>query len=214
MGPIRKGEEVFSVRSLRYFYANCAEIRFTRTCRPQLVIRDFAQGARETSDSVHAQEPMWMRLSLYSRGIKSIPRPWRSNQAVSGADTTGVSEKITPGDLEGKDLKVGEFILLKTRNSFNDRFDPDYVFLDTAGAEYLVKQGVRGVGIDALSIERGQPGHPTHRVILREGIVIIEGLRLAEVSEGDYLLIAAPLKIVGAEASPARVILVKGQLGA
>lgn len=186
--------------------------------RPQLtVIRDFAQGARETSltlymhTGTHVDAPFHFIPEgdkIDTLPLEEVIRPCRV------LDMTGVSEKITPGDLEGKDLKAGEFILLKTRNSFNDRFDPDYVFLDTGGAEYLVKQGVRGVGIDALSIERGQPGHPTHRVLLREGIVIIEGLRLAEVSEGDYLLIAAPLKIVGAEASPARVILVKGQLGA
>jgi arylformamidase len=38
-------------------------------------------------------------------------------------------------------------------------------------------------------------------------MVIIEGLRLAEVPEGQYLMIAAPLKISGVEAAPARVLL-------
>ena len=186
--------------------------------RPKLtVVRDFAQGARETSltlymhTGTHVDAPSHFIPggdTIDVLPLEEVIRPCRV------LDMTGVSGKITPRELKGRDIGAGEFILFKTRNSFSERFDPDYVFLDTAGAEHLVELGVRGVGIDALSIERAQPKHPTHQVLLREKIVIIEGLRLAEVPEGDYLLIAAPLAIVDAEAAPARVILVKGKLGA
>jgi kynurenine formamidase len=37
----------------------------------------------------------------------------------------------------------------------------------------------------------------------------VEGLRLKDIDEGEYLLFAAPLKIEGAEGAPARVVLVK-----
>ena len=35
----------------------------------------------------------------------------------------------------------------------------------------------------------------------------MEGLRLGDVDEGEYFLIAMPIKIIGAEAAPARAIL-------
>lgn len=123
-------------------------------------------------------------------------------------DLTGVKEAITAGELEKKDIRRGSFILLKTRNSFTDSFDPEFVYLDASGAKYLNSLGVTGVGIDSLGIERAQPGHETHKTLLGAGIIIIEGLRLSDVPEGEYRLVALPLKINGTEAAPARVILI------
>ncbi len=117
-------------------------------------------------------------------------------------------EKITSCDLREKDISEGDFVLLKTRNSFEDILSSGFVFLDITGAEYLESKRVIGVGIDALGIERSQPGHPTHNMLLGSGIVILEGLRLSEVPEGEYLLNAAPLNIVGAEAAPVRAVLI------
>ena len=66
---------------------------------------------------------------------------------------------------------------------------------------------IKGVGIDALGIERNQT--PTHKLLLGAGIIIIEGLRLKDVPEGEYFLIALPLKIKDVEAAPTRAILVE-----
>ena len=88
------------------------------------------------------------------------------------------------------------------------------MFLGTDGSKYLVERGVKGVGIDALSVERDQPGHTTHHLLLGANILILEGLRLADVPEGTYMLLAAPLVVVGAEAAPVRVVLVEGRLEA
>ena len=122
-------------------------------------------------------------------------------------DFTDVKNKITSEDLKRKDLKPGSFILLKTRNSFYEGFDLEFVYVDVTGAEYLKELQISGVGIDSLGIERAQPGHETHKTLLGNGIIVLEGLRLANIEEGDYQMIALPLKIVGTEASPARVIL-------
>ena len=56
-------------------------------------------------------------------------------------------------------------------------------------------------------MERDQPDHATHLALLSAGVIIIEGLRLDHVPAGEYLMIAAPLRIMGVEAAPARVIL-------
>ena len=47
-----------------------------------------------------------------------------------------------------------------------------------------------------------------HQILLSADVVLLEGIRLAEVSEGVFLLNAAPLSLFGAEGSPCRAILV------
>ena len=47
-----------------------------------------------------------------------------------------------------------------------------------------------------------------HQVLLGADIILLEGIRLAEISEGVYLLNAAPLNLSGADGSPCRAILV------
>ncbi len=125
-------------------------------------------------------------------------------------DLTAVHDRITKADLERFAIREGDFVLLKTRNSDDDAFRFDFVFLAQDGAEYLARLGVRGVGIDALGIERDQPGHPTHHILFQNGVIVMEGLRLKEVEAGEYFMVAAPLKIVGTDAAPARVLLFTG----
>lgn len=124
-------------------------------------------------------------------------------------DLTNLQDCITADDLADKVINSGEFILFKTRNSFTEDFDPGFVFLEKGGAEYLKSKGITGVGTDSLGIERSQPGHETHKILMGAGIVIVEGLRLKDIEEGEYLLCALPLKIDGAEGAPARAVLVK-----
>lgn len=124
-------------------------------------------------------------------------------------DLTSVSTKITKADLINQVIVQGDFLLLKTRNSDDLQFNADFIYLDQSGAQYLKDQAVAGVGIDALGIERNQPGHETHHLLLGNDIVILEGLRLSEVEAGAYFLIAPPLKIRGVEAAPVRAILIE-----
>jgi arylformamidase len=121
-----------------------------------------------------------------------------------------VEAVVTPAVLMPFDIKAGEFILLKTHNSFDEGFNPEFVFLSEAAAKYLAEIGIKGIGMDGLGIERDQVGHPSHKALFNSGCVILEGLRLKHIEPGDYKLIALPLKIVGAEASPVRAILIEG----
>lgn len=123
-------------------------------------------------------------------------------------DLTVVEGSIDREDLMGKTFTGESFVLLKTKNSFTEKFEFDYVYLSESGATYLKEMGVKGVGIDALGIERSQPDHETHRILMDEGIYILEGLRLEAVVEGIYTLVALPLKIRGGDGSPVRAILI------
>jgi arylformamidase len=124
-------------------------------------------------------------------------------------DLSEVSVKITKEHLVQKDISEGDFILLKTKNSMEDILETDFIYLDKTGGRYLKEKNIKGIGIDSLGIERSQPKHETHITLLGSDIVILEGLRLKDVEEGEYLLIAAPVNIAGAEAAPIRAVLIK-----
>jgi arylformamidase len=114
--------------------------------------------------------------------------------------------------LETKDIKPGERLLFKTRNSDrrwdNQDFETGFVALDASGARLLVERGVSLVGVDYLSVGLFQgDGVETHQLLLGNGIWILEGLNLAAVPEGEYELVCLPLRIAGCDGSPARAIL-------
>lgn len=123
-------------------------------------------------------------------------------------DLTGINEAITRADLEGQGIRAGDFILMKTRNSFGKAGAPDFVFIRHDAARYLADLGVKGVGTDALGVERDQPGHLTHKALMDANVLILEGLCLKNAPAGEYILIALPLSIPGAEGAPARAVLV------
>jgi len=86
-------------------------------------------------------------------------------------------------------------------------------FTDSAAQEAAMLSGLKLIGTQALSIasSNGSPRKP-HLAFLRKGIVILEGLELSQVAPGRYFLIAAPLKLAGAEGAPARVFLIQGHI--
>lgn len=125
-------------------------------------------------------------------------------------DLTHIEDGITAEDIQSLDIQQGEFLLLKTKNSMDEAFNPDFIYVKADAAHYLAEIGIKGIGTDALGIERSQAGHPTHKTLFESGIIIIEGLRLQEVPCGPYLMVAAPIKLIGTDAAPARVILFAG----
>lgn len=124
-------------------------------------------------------------------------------------DLTQVSAGIHADDLIPHKIHADEFLLFKTRNSWDEEFNPDFIYLTEDGAHYLAEIGIAGVGTDALGIERSQPDHPTHKVLFQHNVFIIEGLRLRAVPSGIYHMTALPLALRGSDAAPARVVLTR-----
>ncbi len=119
---------------------------------------------------------------------------------------------ITPEDLAAHHIQPGERILFKTRNSARcwqgNSFVQDFVYISQAAARYLAARQVQVVGVDYLSVGGYfQDGPETHQALLSAGIWIIDGLNLAAVQPGTYEMICLPLKIVGSDGAPARVVL-------
>jgi len=106
-------------------------------------------------------------------------------------------------------------ILFKTMNSElwekgDNSFYKDFVALQPDAAEYLVEKNISLVGVDYLSVAPYADQDPTHLILLKAGVVIVEGLNLAKVKGGRYVLYCLPLKIKGADGAPARAFLVGG----
>jgi len=122
-------------------------------------------------------------------------------------------ESIGYETLKNLDFAGVTRVLFKTRNSIwwasgETEFQKDFVYITEAGAKFLVDQGIKLVGIDYLSVEKfGSSDYSTHHLLLRNQMVIVEGLNLSEVSSGEYELIALPMRLKGSDGSPARVIL-------
>ena len=102
-------------------------------------------------------------------------------------------------------------LLIKTPNGRfwdDDSFHSDFIGLAGDAGRWLAVRGLLLVGIDYLSIEQFRsPTHEVHLALLSAGIVILEGLDLRSVPAGRYSMACAPLRVVGAEGSPARVFL-------
>ncbi len=136
-------------------------------------------------------------------------------QVVQMADTVDL---ITAREIEGAGIAQGVIrVIFKTRNTRywqteNPPFQTGFVAVSADGAEALVKMGIRLVGIDYLSIAPYKNSRPTHEILLKNEMIIVEGLDLSQVQPGMYTLVCLPLKLGGSDGSPARVVLVDGPL--
>lgn len=89
-----------------------------------------------------------------------------------------------------------------------DRWDPCFASFAAPTIEQLAALGVVLVGIDSASIDPADSKPlPSHQAIRRLGLRVLENLVLDHVAEGDYELIALPLKLASADASPVRAVL-------
>ena len=128
-------------------------------------------------------------------------------------DLTGVETEITAADLEAAGLGDEPRVLLKTTNServlHGTEAPETWVGLAPEGAELLVERGVKLVGVDFYTVET--PGRDksfdSHYILSAAGISTIEQVDLAKAPGGVYELICLPVPISGAEAAPARAVL-------
>ncbi len=123
-------------------------------------------------------------------------------------------EKITVAEIEPYNIKKGERVLFKTRNSpivyESPKFVEDYVYLDIAAADYLVQKGIILFGLDNITIgywKNEDSVVKTHQKLLGAGIYILENAALGGVPAGDYELICLPLLMYQGDAGPSRAIL-------
>jgi arylformamidase len=122
---------------------------------------------------------------------------------------------VTHEDVLRAGLEPGDAVLFRTGNSrsgvcvrgeWTDRF----VAMTPEAARACVGAEARLAGIDAMSVDRAADADlPVHRILLGNGVLVLEGLDLSGVAPGRYTLSCLPLRIPGCEASPVRAVLLR-----
>lgn len=124
-----------------------------------------------------------------------------------------ISDQILLAHPKNDLLESTEKVLFHTKNSslwltHPEEFQSDYVGIDKSGAAYLSGLSLDLIGLDYLSIATYDETLIPHKTLLSKGIVLLEGLNLTGVTEGNYEMFCLPLNLVGCEGAPARVILI------
>jgi arylformamidase len=123
-------------------------------------------------------------------------------------------ETIKVPELKKHNIKKGERLLFKTRNSpasyESPKFVEDYVYLDGDAADYLAGKKIRLFGLDCLTIgniKDEQSVMKTHQALLSAGVYILEFCALGHVPPGEYELLCLPLLMYNGDAGPCRAFL-------
>jgi arylformamidase len=120
----------------------------------------------------------------------------------------GFGERVFPAHVRGKNL-IAPRVLLRT-GTFPDphKWNEDFAYLTPDVVDYLYDHGVMLIGIDTPSVDAfDSKALEAHNAFARNDMAMLEGLVLDDVEEGEYELIAPPLRIHGADASPVRAVL-------
>jgi arylformamidase len=123
-------------------------------------------------------------------------------------DVSNIQGELTPEKLGAVDI-LAPRVLFKTNSVINtDVWQDDFGYLAPELIDWLATKQIKLIGIDTPSMDHSQSKSlECHQAFFRNQISILEGLVLQNVSPGVYVLIALPLKIQGAEASPVRAVL-------
>lgn len=116
--------------------------------------------------------------------------------------------RVYPADLEGKNVTTPR-VLLHT-GTFPDPYvwNDDFASLSPELVDFLHERGVILIGIDTPSVDPFESkALEAHQALARHDMANLEGLVLAHVEEGEYELIALPLRLAGADGSPVRAVL-------
>lgn len=122
----------------------------------------------------------------------------------------GRGERVRPEHLRGP-VRAPRVLFRTGTFPDPDRFDEDFAALSPELVDVLADQGVVLVGLDTPSVDLCHDKVLlTHTAIARRDLAILEGVVLDHVEPGVYTLVAFPLRIAGADASPVRAVLVEG----
>jgi arylformamidase len=188
------------------------DVRFTRE-----VSSDTGRGDHITLSSIaatvhlgaHADAPSHYRAGGDDIATRALQRYYGPCQVVPVTVPRG--ERIRPGHLR---CAITAPRLLLRSDSFPDpeSWNSDFNALSAELIEFLHARGVELVGIDTPSVDLQEDKLlESHQAIADHDMAILEGLVLAHVEPGEYLLCALPLRIEGADASPVRAVLVSGR---
>lgn len=177
-------------------------------------VEDMEQGAEANlsriSCSVHVGTHVDAPLHFFRDGLPVDRIPLDALMGAARVIEIADAPQIEVQTLIAADIAHGERVLFKTANSelwARDEFVPDFVHLSSASADWLAGQKIQAVGIDYLSVAGyGRNETEVHRLLLGNGVWILEGLDLRSVPAGPCELLCLPLRLQGCEGAPARAL--------
>lgn len=124
-------------------------------------------------------------------------------------DVSSLNGELDPADLPSPTTIAGGRLLLRTgRTIASGTFPPTWPSVSPAAISHLLRGGLRLLGVDCPSVdERESKILAVHHLLFDGGASILENLDLRDVVPGEFELIAAPLKVAGADAAPVRALL-------
>jgi arylformamidase len=174
---------------------------------------DFAQGDPLSLSSIEST----LHLGAHADAPSHYHKEGVSIDQCSLETYVGPCQVIDASSLKGELTleKLGLVDILAPRILFKTNsildvnvWQEDFSYLSPELIDWLAAQQVKLIGIDTPSMDHSQSKSlETHQAFFKNHISILEGLVLQAVSPGLYVLIALPLKIHGAEASPVRAVL-------
>ena len=117
---------------------------------------------------------------------------------------------LTPGDFGDVTLVGAERLLVHSCVSDlpDDQWPSEFPYLTVELVEWLAALNIRLIGLDSPSVDAFDSKElPCHHALFRHGIVNLETLLLRGVPDGDYDLVALPLKLDNVCGSPVRAVL-------
>ena len=123
-------------------------------------------------------------------------------------DAIGRGPLVSPADLAHAESGLPARVLVRTCRSAPRTWSSDFASFAPESIDWLAARGVKLVGIDSQSVDPASSKElPSHHRLLANDMRVLENLVLDEIEAGDYELIALPLKLMIADASPVRAVL-------
>ncbi|MDM8527487.1 cyclase family protein [Anaerolineales bacterium HSG24] len=133
---------------------------------------------------------------------------------IGPATLITVSQESGPlvlADFPNLDWSTVERLLIHSPASHKpvDQFHEQFVYPSLELIDLMGQHNIRLFGTDSPSVDafEGKDGLVGHYAMQQNGIIILEGLMLADVPDGEYELMALPLKLEGGDGCPVRAVL-------
>lgn len=177
---------------------------------------DFEKGHHMTLSSIeatlhlgaHADGPVHYDKNGEGIGERSLDYYMGPCQVIDLSRVAGPGVKIISDDLRKFSFETTR-VLVKTGSYNHQRWSDDFSYFSEGAIKFLVDKGVKLIGIDTPSIDKADSRNlAAHHLVAQNNMAVLEGLELTYVDEGKYQLIALPLKLTGADASPVRAVLI------
>jgi arylformamidase len=156
----------------------------------------------------HADAPLHIRDGWAASDVLSLDA-FIGPSVLIGVE--GSSGPIDVPTLSARMPRRVERLLIRTGHTVAaGSFPQTWPALTPAAVRWLVARGLKLLGVDAPSVDdRESKTLDTHRALFEAGASVLENLDLRGVHDGQYELIALPMRIAGLDAAPVRAVLVE-----